>query len=163
MADPGSDAEASWAELDARLAGLAVEMSRDDLQDVGRRAREVLIACARLLADPALVPSGRPEPKAGDAKAWLDLFLKANAGGSAREELRRLVRNAWDLAQKVTHGEVQAVEAFAAAQATVLVVRTLQKLTLAARPTSHTQSRRPGHARTLDPADRLDRRGDRCT
>lgn len=145
VADPGSDSEASWTELDARLAGLTVEMSRastrDDLQDVGRRAREVLIACARLLADPALVPSGSPEPKAGDAKAWLDLFLKVNAGGPARGELRRLVRDAWDLAQKVTHGDVQAIDAFAAAQATVLVVRTLQELALATRTSPSHPSR----------------------
>jgi hypothetical protein len=62
--------------------------------------------------------------------------------GPAREELRRLVRDAWDLAQKVTHGDVQAVDAFAAAQATVLVVRTLQEL--ATRTSSPHSSRRPG-------------------
>lgn len=47
--------------------------------------------------------------------------------GSERAELRRLVRDAWDLAQKVTHGDLDRVDAFAAAQATVLVVRTLQE------------------------------------
>ena len=35
-----------------------------------------------------------------------------------------------DLAQKVTHGDIDRVDAFAAVQATVLVIRTLQQLAL---------------------------------
>ena len=131
VSDPGSGG-LTWVDLDARLAGLVAELdgavSRDDLQDVGRRAREILIDCARLLADPALVPPGQPAPRAGDAKAWLDLFLAAHASGGHRDELRRFIRAAWDLAQTVTHGNIERVEAFAAAQATVLVVRSLQAL-----------------------------------
>jgi len=102
--------------------------SRDDPQDVGRRAREILIDCSRLLADPSLVPAGQPFPKAAVAKTWLDLFLAARASGSNRDELRRFIRAAWDLAQTVTHGDIERVEAIAAAPATVLVVRTLQTL-----------------------------------
>lgn len=131
VTDPGGG-PLSWGDLDARLAGLVAELdgavSRDDLQDVGRRAREILIGCARLLADPSLVPGSQPSPKAADAKTWLDLFLAARASGAHRDELRRFIRAAWDLAQTVTHGDIERVEAFAAAQATVLVVRTLQAL-----------------------------------
>lgn len=72
LTDPGGGLT-TWTDLDGRVAGLAPESSgatsRDDLQDVGRRAREVLIDCARLLADPALVPAGAAAPKAADAKA----------------------------------------------------------------------------------------------
>ncbi len=131
VTDPGGG-PMTWVDLDARLAGLVAELdgavSRDDLQDVGRRAREILIDCAQLLADPTLVPPGKPAPRAGDAKAWLDLFLAARAQGSHRDELRRFIRSAWDLAQTVTHGNIERVEAFAAGQAAVLVVRTLQAL-----------------------------------
>jgi hypothetical protein len=131
VSDPGSGS-LTWADLDARVAGLITEldgaMSRDDLQDVGRRSREIVIDCAKLLADPSLVSAEQVPPKAGDAKAWLDLFLAARASGSHRDELRRFIRAAWDLAQTVTHGNVGRVEAFAAAQATVLVVRTFQAL-----------------------------------
>jgi hypothetical protein len=134
VTDPAVDSPSTWTDLDARLAGLANELSfaatLDDLQDVGRRAREVLIDCAQLLADPSFVPTGTETPKASDAKSWLDLFLVAHAGGSGRAELRRLVRDAWDLAQKVTHGDLDRVDAFAAAQATVLVIGTLQELAL---------------------------------
>ena len=133
--DPGQSTEAiDWVDLDRRLAELGKEfvssMSCDDLQDVGRRAREVLLDCGRLIADPDLVPFDEQPPKAGDGKAWLNLFLTEYASGPARGELRRLVRDAWDLAQKVTHGDLDQVDAFAAAQATVLVVRTIQQLAL---------------------------------
>jgi hypothetical protein len=131
VSDPGSG-QVTWADLEARLTGLVAELdgaiSRDDLQDVGRRAREILIDCGRLLADPALVPAGQTPPKAADAKTWLDLFLVAQAHGAHRDDLRRFIRAAWDLAQTVTHGNIERVEAFAAAQATVLIVRTLQAL-----------------------------------
>jgi len=118
ITNPAVSGPSTWADLDGRVAGLANELlsaaTRDDLQDVGRRAREVVIDCARLLADPSLVPAGSDPPKAADAKAWLDLFLSARAPGSTREELRRLVRATWDLAQKVTHGDLGRVDAFAA-------------------------------------------------
>jgi len=57
-----------------------------------------------------------------------------------------MIRAAWELAQTVTHGDIDRVEAFAAAQATVLVVRTLQALavespaTVAAPPPPSNQS-----------------------
>lgn len=137
MTDPGGGS-LTWAALDARLIGLVAELdggiSRDDLQDVGRRSREILIDCAKLLAEPSYMPVGQPTPKAGDAKGWLDLFLAARASGTSRDGLRRLVRAAWDVAQTVTHGDVERVDAFAAAQATVLVVRTLQALAGAGAP-----------------------------
>jgi hypothetical protein len=131
VSDPGSG-PLEWADLDARLDDLRDELngaiSRDDLQDVGRRSREILIECAQLLADPSLVPDGEASPKDADAKAWLNLFLTAYASGSHRDELRRFIRATWELAQTVTHGDIDRVEAFAAAQATVLIVRTLQAL-----------------------------------
>jgi hypothetical protein len=122
----------SWAELDTRVDGvvreLAAAVGRDDFQDVGRRCREVLIDAARLLAEPSLVPAGAEPPRAGDAKAWLDLYLAAHAAGRSHRELRAFVPVAWDLAQKVTHGDIDRVDAYAAAQATLLIVRVLQQL-----------------------------------
>lgn len=132
VTDPGTRGASTWSALDTRVEGIVGELaaaaSHDDLQDVGRRCREVLIDAARLLADPGLVPEGTGPPKAGDAKAWLDLFLARHAAGRAHRELRAFVPVAWDLAQKVTHGDIDRVDAYAAAQATVLVVRVLQQL-----------------------------------
>jgi hypothetical protein len=71
------------------------------------------------------VPVGQSAPQAANAKAWLDLFLARRA---SHAELRRFIPVARDLAQKVTHGGIGRVDTYAAAQATVLVVRTLQQL-----------------------------------
>ena len=88
----------------------------------------MLIDCAELLADPDLLPPDQKAPKAGDAKAWLDLFLAEYAPGPSREELRKLVRATWDLAQKVTHADLGRIEAYATTQAAVLLARTLEQL-----------------------------------
>jgi hypothetical protein len=132
VSDGGASDDEMWAALDARVEGVAKELSSsatlDDLQDVGRRCREILIAAAKLLADPSLVPEGVEAPKAADAKAWLTFFIRAKAPGSSHEALRLFIPVAWDLAQKVTHGSISRVDAYAAAQATVLIVRTLQQL-----------------------------------
>lgn len=131
--DPAADDDTpTWDGLNARIAGLVTEYSgardRDDWQDVGRRSREVLIDFGKLIADVELVPEGEDSPKAGDAKGWFDLFLAKHAAGKDKAELRGMMRSAWDLAQKVTHGDIDDVDAFAAAQATVLVIRTAQRL-----------------------------------
>jgi len=72
VSDPGARGEAAWSSLDARVDGVVNELraatTLDDLQDVGRRCREILIDTARLIADPALVPAGREPLKAADAK-----------------------------------------------------------------------------------------------
>ncbi len=134
LVDPGSliGQDPTWSAVEARVLGLASELitasTKDDWQDVGRRCREIVIDCGRLLADPALVPAGQEPPKAADAKAWLGLYLARWAAGRSRDELRQLLKAAWDLAQKVTHGDLGRVETFAVAQATVLIVRTLQQL-----------------------------------
>ncbi len=132
VADPGAHPSAAWVGLNTRIEGIVDELrtarTTDDYQDVGRRCREVLIDTARLLGNPSLVPAGQVAPKAADAKAWLDLFLASRAAGRSHAELRKFIPAAWDLAQKVTHGGIERVDAYAAAQATVLVVRTLQQL-----------------------------------
>lgn len=125
MEDPGSAEGETWTKLELRLRGIMSELSTattlDDMQDVGRRCREVLIDAGKLLADPSLVPEGGVTPQAANAKGWLDLFLSVHAVGRTHRELRAFVPVCWDLAQKVTHGDVDRVDVYAAAQATVLV------------------------------------------
>ncbi|MCJ1685385.1 hypothetical protein [Rathayibacter sp. VKM Ac-2928] len=74
------------------------------------------------------MPKDTEAPKAADAKAWLDLFLAEKSSGKSHAELRAFVRAAWDLAQKVTHGDISHTDAFASAQAVVLVARVVQQL-----------------------------------
>ena len=54
--------------------------------------------------------------------------MKNHAAGRSHRELRAFTPVAWDLAQKVTHGDIGRADAYAAAQATVLIVRSLQQL-----------------------------------
>lgn len=121
-----------WLQLEERLSGLRDEMDHastlDQYQDVGRRGREVIIQVVDLVFTSDMVSASKEQPKAGDAKAQFDWVLEAYASGKVHAELRKVMRAAWDLAQKVTHGDVTRVDAYAAAQATVLIVRTLAEM-----------------------------------
>jgi hypothetical protein len=129
--DPAAgDPTPTWDGINARIRGLINEYTsardKDTWQDVGRRSREILIDLGKLIASPAIVPEDQVPPRGADARAWFDLFLDFHAGGRDRSELRALMRKTWDLAQKVTHGDIDDVDSFAAAQATVLLVRTIE-------------------------------------
>jgi hypothetical protein len=131
--DPASGGDdPTWDRVNTRVAGLVDKYSSartlDDWQDVGRRSREILVDLGKLLADSGLIAAGTRPPKLGDAKAWFDLMLAQRGAGSSKAEFRAVMRATWELAQKVTHGDIDDVDAFASAQATVLVVRTTQKL-----------------------------------
>lgn len=118
-----------WAELDQRIDALRRELvggeELDDWQDVGRRAREILIDLANLLYRSEMAPENEEPPQGSNAKAKLNAYLNARVPGPQNAELRAAIRSAWDLANKVTHGSVTRHHAFAAAQATLMVVRTL--------------------------------------
>lgn len=124
----------SWPDLEARLDGLKSEFDRagslDEFQDTARRAREVLIDAANLAFDESMVPVGADRPRRGDALSRFELILAAQIPGASGARLRQLLCAAWRLAQKVTHSRgAGRVDAFAVAQATILVVRTLQEMT----------------------------------
>lgn len=128
VADWGGESE--WAALEERLDGLKREVETagtlDEFQDVGRRSREIVIAATSLVFDPSMVPAGEDQPQAANAKAKIDLILETYKPGEAHQELRALLRAAEKLTQKVTHSEsTNRVDAFAAAQAALLLVRTL--------------------------------------
>jgi hypothetical protein len=121
-----------WSDLEVRVEGLKQELdaatTQDDLQDVGRRSREIVIDLANLLFSDWMVPKGEDMPGRSDAKRRIDLALDEMLPGPSRADLRGLVRAAFKLNQTVTHGNsVAAVDAFAAAQATVLLVRVLHR------------------------------------
>lgn len=128
----GTPAEA-WSALEARLDGLKDEVAKaktlDDRQDVGRRAREVMIDAVNLCYVEEMSTSlGEDVPKAADAKNRFDHILKTRTAGRSHEELRKVMRAAWDLAQDVTHSRSEQLHALATAQAVVLLVRCLQEI-----------------------------------
>lgn len=129
--DPGP-AQPDWPGLERRLDGLHAELAAastpDDLQDVGRRAREILIDLANLVYRDDMLPTGETEqPKAGDAKNRLAQATASLFPGSGNEALRRLIRACWDLANVIAHSaSIQRTHALASAQATILLVRTFE-------------------------------------
>lgn len=121
-----------WPALEARLRELGPLLERaetiDEIQDIGRRCREIVGD----LADVALAAAKPPiasEPFGSDRKAKLNAFLERAASGSSLAELRRLVLATYDLSNTVTHSSRGSrAEAVAAAQGTVLLVRTVREL-----------------------------------
>jgi hypothetical protein len=132
VADWSAEAVPTWEALNERLEALKVELDRgasvDDFQDVGRRAREIIIDGVNLIFDDSMVPEGEDVPKTSDAKSRLDMYLAKRLSGPARADIRKLLRIPWDAAQVLTHfDDATRVDAYAIAQATVLVIRTLQE------------------------------------
>lgn len=125
--------ESGWPELEGRIREVGVRLERmesvDDVQDIGRRCREIV----NDLADVALTglhPPIPPAPFRGDRKAKIGAFLDVAALGSQSANLRRLTIAVYDVANTATHStRGSRAEAIAAAQATVMLVRTLRQLT----------------------------------
>jgi hypothetical protein len=121
-----------WPALESRLHEIGPLLERaqtlDEIQDIGRRCREIVGD----LADVALAaakPAIASEPFGSDRKAKLNAFLEQAASGSSLADLRRLVVATYDLSNTVTHSSRGSrAEAVAAAQATVLLVRTIREL-----------------------------------
>ena len=133
VTDWGKDAPETWESIDKRLADAKRELDEasdlDGWQDVGRRCREIIIAAANLVFAEPMIPVGEEPPKGADAKRKIELYLKAKVPGSSHEDLRNLMKSALRLAHTVTHSNgIDGADAFAAAQATVLLVRCLQRI-----------------------------------
>lgn len=120
-----------WLPIEQRIAEmkarLEVSASPDDFQDVGRRAREILIDAANLLFRGRMLPSGAAVPGVKDAKRRLQYYADFRFSDALGDEVVKTSRAAIDLANAATHRTtVRRVDAFVAAQATVAVVRILQ-------------------------------------
>lgn len=133
--DTGKELESVSARIEQIKNRLATAQTLDDFQDLGRRAREVLIAAVDEVFHPDMLPFDEEPPKKADAKARFDLILDALFVGSARAETRNFMRSAWDLANKVTHGgNAQRLlecrqDTIAAVQGALAVVKVLSELT----------------------------------
>jgi hypothetical protein len=79
----------------------------EDIQAVGMRCRECLIAFARSAAKPSMVPAGGVAPKTADFIHWSELIAEAVAAGSRMAEVRRFLkttaRSTWQMASWLTH------------------------------------------------------------
>lgn len=137
--DGGSLASSSsWRLVDVRTRELRSRLreadSLDDYQDVGRRSREIIINAVNVVFTDGMVPRGQVVPQGSNAKARLEILAdELLTGPSGRAELRTLLRDlgrsAWDLCQTVVHSSsASALDAFAAAHSTLLLVDLLKQL-----------------------------------
>lgn len=131
--DDWSERQGFWDDLEQRLEGLKARVTEaetlDDFQDVGRRAREIIIDAVNCVFSAEMVAAGETVPQKANAKDRLDYVLAHYSPGDSHEKLRHLMRSALTLAQGVTHSTgITRTDAFAAGQATVLIVRTLAEM-----------------------------------
>ena len=116
-----------WEAIEDRLQQLidrfttATEL--DDFQDVGRRARELLIDLANRVFDPAMAPAGQPLPGSSDAKTRLEMYFNETFVGGTNTDLRAFMKKTHALANAVAHSPmIGRAEAYACVQAMVLLV-----------------------------------------
>jgi len=125
-----SGIEDEWAVINERVTELKALFSRsvtpDDLADIGRRCRELMIASANATYRPWMLPEGKEPPKESDAKTKCKYIVEHIGSNSLDKRLTTLIDKAWDLSVKLSHYKEPARTAtFAAAQSAILVVRTL--------------------------------------
>ncbi|HEU4320940.1 MAG TPA: hypothetical protein VFS66_12780 [Acidimicrobiia bacterium] len=126
-------ADEKWRPLAERASDLKSEYesaeSIDDHQDVGRRARQIIIEAVKLAWEPSMVEGDEKPPKGDDAKVKLDQVLGVRISGPGYERVRKFIRSALDLGHETTHSEGQeGLEAMASAMGAMMAVRLLQEL-----------------------------------
>lgn len=119
-----------WVVINERVTELKALFDRsitpDDLADVGRRCRELMVAAVSATYRPVMLPKGEDEPKEGDAKTKARYIIQYVGSNSLDERLSKLIDKAWDLSVGLLHHDEPARTAtYAAAQSAILVVRTL--------------------------------------
>ena len=79
----------------------------EEIQAVGMRCRECLLAFVRSVANPSMVLNGQPAPKAGDFIHWSELIADTIAQGGPASEIRGYLkaaaRSTWQLTAWLTH------------------------------------------------------------
>jgi hypothetical protein len=86
------------------VQALAVAVNEEDFQGVGLLCREALISLAQAVYDPDVhVSSEGVQPSATDAKRMLDNYVAAELSGGPNEELRKYVKDAYQLAVVLQH------------------------------------------------------------
>jgi hypothetical protein len=79
----------------------------EEIQAVGMRCRECLLALVGSVGRPNMVPQGEQPPKAGDFIHWSKLIANAIAAGESNSEIRgylkAVARSTWQLVSWLTH------------------------------------------------------------
>lgn len=107
-----SDSEQSvmasaWRRWEQAAEVLDEAEEAEDFQAVGMRCRECLVAMAKEVADPVMVPVGEPVPKRSDFVNWAQLIADHIARGGSAERIRGYLKATsqagWQLVSWLTH------------------------------------------------------------
>lgn len=79
----------------------------EEIQAVGMRCRECLLAMTRSIANSKMIPKGKEVPKAGDFIHWSEFIADTIAAGSSNQEIRgylkAIARSTWQVVSWLTH------------------------------------------------------------
>ena len=103
----GDRLAAAFRRWEQAAEALDASKESEEVQAVGMRCRECLIAFVRSVSDPRMVPHGQDAPKAGDVIHWTELIADTVAHGSSaadiRAYLKALAKATWQLVSWLTH------------------------------------------------------------
>ena len=124
LADRLAAAFRKWEQAAQALDGSS---ESEEVQAVGMRCRETLLAFIRSISDPAMVPFGTEKPQAANFVNWSELVANHVASGKHNERIRgylkALAKETWELVNWLTHAEdVSKVDGTMAIDATHLVL-----------------------------------------
>lgn len=98
-----------WRRWQEAADDLDEAVEAGDLNAVGVRCREALLALVAQYASEELVPAGSAAPKAADFIGWVELIGNHAASGSGRARIRsylkRQAQSAWELVGWLTHAK----------------------------------------------------------
>jgi hypothetical protein len=106
----GDRLAAAFRRWEQAAEALDASKESEEVQAVGMRCRECLIAFVRSVAEPDMVPAGEVSPKAADVIHWAELIADVVSPGSRsadiRSYLKSLARSTWQLVSWLTHAAI---------------------------------------------------------
>ncbi len=98
---------AAWRRWEQAAELVAEAQEAEDMQSIGMRCRESLIAMVKAVATPAMVPSGMESPQTANVVQWCGLIADHVAHGGSAEHVRGYLKSAsksgWQLVNWLTH------------------------------------------------------------
>lgn len=97
----------AWRRWEQAAEVLDEAEEAEDFQAVGMRCRECLIALAKEVATPDMVPVGETAPKRGSFTQWAELiathFAHGESARKVRAYLKAISQSGWELVSWLTH------------------------------------------------------------
>ena len=98
---------AAFRKSEQAAQALDASSESEEVQAVGMRCRETLLAFIRSVCNPAMVPADTETPKAANFIRWSELAANYLASGSRNERIRgylkALAKETWELVNWLTH------------------------------------------------------------